>query len=267
MLDNLYSFSRNSWHVRLFKWIYGTNPTTTFNTMCPYFWSMVFTLLCFPLILPIRLLGKTGSRFLSYLESYKREKRRKLIDNFINRCSNPNLSDKEAYYIVESKCWKRFNYELDYDIKSNCISKWHKYHTQLLREKQHRKETQIKYVTVVKENKYFPYIAYLITFSVFIGIGYTLYKLISSIEFLPVDWELVLKLITTILIVGSILLSVFYIIIPCFQWIICKIPKPNNSLLKYIVSPFKFIWNGILIIRDMIYMTYKKACPRIDWRD
>lgn len=36
-MENLYTFSKNAWHVKLFKWVYNTDPTQTFNTMCPLF--------------------------------------------------------------------------------------------------------------------------------------------------------------------------------------------------------------------------------------
>ena len=69
MFDNLYKFKKNAWHVRVFTWIYGTNPTIEFKTMCPYFWALVATFLFLPIILVIKLFGAAGTKFLNQILS------------------------------------------------------------------------------------------------------------------------------------------------------------------------------------------------------
>ena len=45
------SLSRNSWHSQFYRWVVGYYPTYEFKSLCPYFWTILFYLLCSPLIL------------------------------------------------------------------------------------------------------------------------------------------------------------------------------------------------------------------------
>ena len=45
------SLSRSSWHSRYYNWVKGNYPTFQFKSLCPYFWTIVFYVLCSPLIL------------------------------------------------------------------------------------------------------------------------------------------------------------------------------------------------------------------------
>lgn len=275
MINNLYRFSNTSWHVKLFTWIYGKNPTSTFNTMCPYFWSMVFTLLFFPLILVIKLFGKTGTNLLSNLESYKRDKTNKIIQDFITKCENPELTAKEAYSITKSRCWKLYRYDLGWRTKDDIWNMSDEYSKYLYQLKLEKNIQNVKKIKEVKESKYFPYIAYTVSTGVFLLITYIFYRLISMIELKPVDWEFVggVTSILGIIAVGSILIILFikYILSPLFDKLKCiELPKCKLCKLglgKYLLAPFKFLGKGLLIVCDMIYMTYKKACPRIEWYD
>ncbi len=275
MIKDLYTFSKNAWHVRLFKWIYGTNPTQTFNTMCPYFWSMVATFVFFPLILIIKMFGKGGTSLLSKLESYKRDKRDKTIEALIKRCSKKGLTDKEAYNIKESKCWFNYYYYLDSTLEDSIRDKWRSY-SRYLHSLKAEKEVKVKQrqqkISEIKESKWYVYLSYLVSFFIISFFIYALYCIFLSIEFSPVDWNLIGRvLVLTLHITITVLLFLAllkYIIIPFFSWLSCrKCVLCQFGLGKYIIAPFVFIWKGILIVGDMVYMTYKKACPRITWKD
>ena len=68
----LYTFSKNSWHVRFYKWLYDKDPANKFKTMCPYFWTYVLTFITLPIILPIKLFGRYGgNKLLIFLENYR----------------------------------------------------------------------------------------------------------------------------------------------------------------------------------------------------
>lgn len=272
MLNNLYSFSKKAWHVKLFKWIYNTDPTKTFNTMCPYFWSYVVTAFIFPLILIIKLFGKVGTEFLSKLESYKRDKRAKTITEFVTKCNVEILSNKEKYELVKSKCWDNYSYELGYDLASKLNEGFwdHKQYLETLRdEKSIRNERRIN---EVKESKYFIYSSYIVTLFIFLLLGYTVSLLISTYEFLPVDWE---RVITSSIAIGIIISNALIIIgfckyllplitdyLKCTNCIVCK-----WRLWGYIFRPFVLLFKLIVLIGNMIYMTYKKACPIVTWKD
>ena len=42
---------KNSWHVNLYRWVTGENPTYNFKSICPYFWTTIAFVLISPLIL------------------------------------------------------------------------------------------------------------------------------------------------------------------------------------------------------------------------
>lgn len=275
MAKNLYTFSKNAWHVKLFKWIYGTDPTQTFNTMCPYFWSMVVTLLLLPLILVIKLFGKGGTSFLNSLESYKRNKQEKAIEVLAEKCAKKDLTDEEAFNIKSSKCWSKYYFYIDIDLYQNINDKSRKHYEYLdtLKEAKEVKLRQRKEkVEKIKESKIFIITSYAVSLIIFSFALYVIYLGFLMIEFKPIDWTLVgeVLLLTGEIIGGAILIGLLfnYIIFPFSDWLKCKkCILCQYSLGKYLIAPFKFVWKGILIVGDMIYMTYKQACPLITWKD
>lgn len=47
----LVHLTKSSWHAKYYKWVKGFYPTYEFKSLCPYFWTLVFYILCSPLIL------------------------------------------------------------------------------------------------------------------------------------------------------------------------------------------------------------------------
>jgi len=54
-MKNLYSFSKDAWFVKLYKWLYNTDPTQKYKNMCPFFWTMLITLILLPFIVVLKL--------------------------------------------------------------------------------------------------------------------------------------------------------------------------------------------------------------------
>ena len=44
LVKNFYTFKKDAWHCKLYKWIFGKEPHKVHPTMCPYFWIMVLVL-------------------------------------------------------------------------------------------------------------------------------------------------------------------------------------------------------------------------------
>jgi len=42
---------KKSWHVKFYNWVTGSYPNHKFRSLCNYFWTVVFYILCLPLIL------------------------------------------------------------------------------------------------------------------------------------------------------------------------------------------------------------------------
>ena len=268
MLDNLYTFKKNAWHVRLFKWLYGTDPTQTFNTMCPYFWSWIFTILFCWIVIPIRLLGTIGKNFLSKMESFKRDRLEARRLAFITECQK-TLTDEEAYRIYKSKCWSDFGYCLDSSLYYLILDKSGDFKQVIKEQKRVKTEKRTKQVHEIKTSKYFPFVAYTVTTVVLSLIVYTFYSVFYSLfTTYTLDFK-TLKAAGKVagwvaFIVGAAYIIFNYIFLPFAKYLKCvKLPKCK---LRFLLVPFVFIGKGIVIFCDMIYMTYKKACPRITWK-
>ena len=269
MLDNLYTFKKNAWHVRLFKWLYGTDPTQTFNTMCPYFWSWVFTVFFFPLILFVKLFGKAGNRLLSNVESYKRDRRDAQEKRFVEKYSVKSLTDEEAYYLYNSKCWNKFSWGLDYETRKVIQQQFWKHENLITDKKEARVERRAAQIKEIKTSKYFPFVAYTVTAVVLSLLVYSFYAVFHSLfTTYTLDFKM-LKAAGKVLgwvglIIGTAYLISNYIFLSIAEYLKCvKLPKCK---LRFLVLPFIYIGKLFVIICDMIYMTYKKACPRITWK-
>ncbi len=118
-IKNFYTFDKNSWHCRLYKWIFGKEPHKVHPTMCPYFWIMVLTInpIVFPFVLLIKLFGKTGTKFMEKCSTYKerrrvlrveREEKRRLawIENISSNYQN--LTGPEIKKLRETSEWDKW---------------------------------------------------------------------------------------------------------------------------------------------------------------
>lgn len=281
----LYTFSKTSWHVKFYKWLYGTNPVDTFNTMCPYFWTYVLTFIFLPLILIVKLFGSYGNKFLKYLESRKRVSTERSKQKFIDECSKEDLSNKDAYNICKSKCWNNFSYCIDFNIYNRVREGSDEYAKELLRVKweKDRLKTKRKYDTI-KDNKFFTIFSYIISVLILMVIGYLLFLLASAISWSSINWLIVGKVFLGILIIVTAIVLLYlttaYILTPFIKWLSCrKLPECGlckkiavlGKVFTYLFKPFVYIFKGIIhffaIIIDMIKSTYEKSCPLITWED
>jgi len=118
-IKNPYTFSKDAWHCKLFKWCYGVNPPDVFKTMCPYFWSFVGTLFIIPFIaiakgmkIPSKSIGDFVSNRVKDCENYKQKRKDKKLAKELanlNECylivkaimDNPNATDEELVKAYE----------------------------------------------------------------------------------------------------------------------------------------------------------------------
>jgi hypothetical protein len=286
----LYTFSKTSWHVKLFKWIFNENPTHIYKTMCPYFWTFVVVFLLFPLVLLIKLFGKGGNKFLKFTKDYKANKRNKSIDSLKLACEKEGMTNKEAYFLSKSKCYDNYNYYLPYDLTNKIHGLYIEYHNELNEQKAQaklvstkKKDARKKKQKEVTDTRLFTIISYIVTGALVSMILYSLsymgYKVITI-----VNWTNVLIILgyiaAAVALAAIVVLLIRNVIAPSFEYLRCiKLPgcrlcnflKNKLAWLKYILVPFKYILFGIVrifaIIGNMIYSTYKKQCPIITWED
>lgn len=305
----LYSFSKKSWHVRFFKWLFNEDPTYRYKTMCPYFWTYVLIFLFIIPILIVKMFGKTGTKFLAWTKDYKHNKNVKARQHLIEQCKNPNISEKEAFRIVKSKCWDNYSGWVDDDDYVRIKDLYRKEYWRLekleqeaarkryaAQQKRKREFDKVnKKMSEYKDSKFFEYLSYVVIGAMGLFLLYGLYSLISMIPFSKVPWGEVgyyTLLILGVLVlvaaaIGGGYLLVRYVFIPFFKWLSCvRLPRCGicdtmgsfftwcGSWMKYgiyIVMPFWWLILGIgkvgVIIGHMIWSTYKKRCPIIEWRE
>lgn len=142
---NFYTFKKDAWHCKVYKWVFGKEPHKVHPTMCPYFWIMVVVFLTFPLILLIKMTGKMGTNFIESCSTYSKRMDEKRRANFVKMCLDklPTMTDKEAYKLKHTKLFDRYKYELQYKDRyeiENKGSAWYYKKVELAREEQRKSE-------------------------------------------------------------------------------------------------------------------------------
>lgn len=102
-IKNPYTFNKDAWHCKLFKWCYDVNPPDVFKTMCPYFWSFVGTLLIIPFIvlaktlrIPSKSIGEFVSNRIKDCETYKQKRKTEKYA----KIEAKNLANLNEYYLI-----------------------------------------------------------------------------------------------------------------------------------------------------------------------
>jgi hypothetical protein len=120
---NFYTFKKDAWHCKIYKWVFNKDPFEVHPTMCPYFWIMVLVLLLFPLVIMIRLTGKAGQEFMESTKTFlkrradeKSRKRTEMYHKKIQEIEEKTYTAEEAYYLLKSNEYTRDYY---YNISSS----------------------------------------------------------------------------------------------------------------------------------------------------
>lgn len=286
-MKNLYSFNKNSNHVKLFKWAWGVDPTKEFKSMCPYFWAYVGTIIVLPFILITKLLGKSGEKFNSYMYNYRKNKKQEAISKLIKRFKNVK-SGEEAYQLYYSKCAKKYRYENELynflygseigkfieELVDDYIEEKEKEAHERSMEAARKRNKREATVQNVKGNKIAMAISMLISVVAAGVIVYGIFVVVARLIDI-IDWTKVGRgslFVLEVAVVGFIIYLLIAYVFPVIgSKLACiKLPKCRLCKLglgKYIVSLFRGVKNGFLIIIDMIRNTYKKNCPLITWED
>lgn len=285
-MKNLYTFSKNSWHVRFFKWLFKEDPTKMYKTMCPYFWTYVVVILFLPIILIIKAFGKAGTALLNKLRTYKRDKEDRLIKELNERLRSA-ITPEAAYKVMKSKCFRTFGWcGLTWEERQK-VEELYYQHRHLLRQKEEEKEEARdkrrteRYVVIearrekftktktdFTESKIVNVLGYIILYA---AIGILLYGAVRLVMYLCTlhypapNWNLIG--IVTLIILGAaaflfIVYAFFrYLVFPFFSWLGCQLGKIDWSFmskvgkvlsylsyLKYLGIPFWLLYKAILAV-------------------
>lgn len=300
--NDLFTFSRNSWHCKFFFWLYKVKPDVEFKGMCPYFWLYVFTFFFFYLVIPVVLLRNliqaTVPRLFDWLDeqSTARKKRKKL--KFLSKWNTDykELDPKKALRLTSTHCYRLWSWYLEHEAERHINNLSYKEAKAIADEDEIEKLAQkerlkkIKYKTKeYKESAKESFIIKVLSYILLAFILYVIFRFLYAQVYLLVDfWEFLVStgpevgealydtgkfLLLYILPAAVIIYLLFIAIKSLVCWISCNI-KINISCPKWLISlgnsievAFKYIGKGFNILYATIIAIYENNCPRITWKD
>lgn len=261
-----YEFSKNWWGFRYLKWVYGVDFAKNGQGFCPIFHLLWITCLLIPLVLIIKIFGSAGSSFMNSLRTYSKRQDIKIRDKFVKKYSTAVLTDEQAWKLVLSRCWRKHKGYLGWERYEEIEHQYYSQNRKINQKEFEKKEYRTTQYKNMKENKWFPYISYFVTGCVGIIFLYLLYQLIGYIPWNTIDWPYIWEVIIGLgIIIGFITIVILffkYIVGSIINWLDCHECKLCKiGLGKYIITPFKWLGKGCILFGNMIYLTYKRACP------
>jgi ABC-type multidrug transport system fused ATPase/permease subunit len=295
MFKKLYTFNTTSRHVKIFKYIWGVDPTKRFQTMCPYFWSFVVTLLIFPFVLFIRAAIPGGEKINQNLLDMKERRKARSISKLECR-SKKVVTDEQAWKLQKTKCWSNLGWRINNKIYTIITDKAYK-HSVILEKAAKFKRDEIRLAKKKREEKLKEYKARVtsapsafstLVFQVLsIGIaGFVIYFLgtVTVTAYTIINWSFVGTLLLYSLLITCAVIVLYFIFKNAYYAIkkigctegynnfcssvdrICSIifvKGIGNTVAKI----FTGIGTGFVIVGDMIYRAYKRECPIITWEE
>ncbi len=292
---NFYTFDKNAWHCKLYKWVYGKEPHKVHPTMCPYFWIMVITLFppVFMVILIIKLFGKTGTAFMEKCSTFqarnrerKDEIKRRKRENWVKKISESyqSFSMEELSKLFDTPEWDNWHYDIDWNIKQTIKSNYQdwKHEQRILkvereheaylkneeirrakREKEITKELKkkqtvrkIELPTIKKDSKTVKIIGIgLIT----LFIGFCTYLLLKATVYMfkATDW----------LFVGKWVMWIALFILGCFA-LYCAVIYLLIPLFTYVIIPLftRIIIPSVEWFYNKIILSFCKYCIELPFK-
>jgi hypothetical protein len=291
---SFYTFHKNAWHCKLYKWVFGKNPHEVHPTMCPYFWIMVCVFLLLPIVVMIKMTGKGGVKFMESCTTYSRRMKEKREKAYNEKCIefSKKMTDEQAYRFTHTKLWKKYEYYIDYEVRTeirNASSRWY-WHLDEIKTEQNRieaekkrieqdkkweaefREKEIKQksievrekrVKALKESKTSKIIGIILVCVVLYYFVWLTYICVSAFcNWVRWDWiGYGLLGIAAFVTLGFVSYLTFkYIIIPFFKFIyvkICKIKLPRVDFSK----PFRKIGKFFLFIAKILLKLFRFLKP------
>lgn len=165
VVRNFYSFHKDAWHCKLYKWVFGKDAWKVHKTMCPYWWTMIVVILFIWLICIFKLGGRWSQEMMESLRTYQERRReakwqrkadadKKIRQDFMERIKDPSkLTTKEAFEITESSGWNRFRYDINSNIFSQIMDLRGDYRKELWELEEIEAENQRKLLQKQTEQK------------------------------------------------------------------------------------------------------------------
>jgi len=297
MIKDVFVLKKNSWHVKLMRWIWGYEYYE-FRNMCPYFWLSVLNVIIvtpFAIFVGVKNLlisiGKQLSIPFDMYNDYCDRKHREWVDQMRLKVQKDIADGKDteflrrlfAMHTKDFKGGKKYRslwYNLDYETTQTVQLKYYqKLVAQNEREKELAKEREVSRTKrIANTTMWIKKSAKFILAAIGIGVLYLLYLLVSWL--ITLNWLIIGKwtlLILVACVIISAALLILYGIIRLIIMLICKYAKycipceerraKIGGALRTTVSPFVWLGNGIATLWEVLKALKKDNCPGIDWEE
>lgn len=300
MIKDIFKLRKTAWHAKLMKFTWGYN-SHDFPNMCPYFWLSVFNVLFILPIIAVKLfklliywismVTKEASRAIdksceSKSAIWVRSKLGGLWldDNLIKKvfAASFNYNNNTKYYTLystlsdeeRSKLHARYYVLMEEQRKKDELNEAIQYKAEL------RRTAKIGKATVIIKKVFNIIIWPVLVFAI-----YMIYQLVLQAMTWDYTWIWRMGYVIYV-IIGSVIgcLLVLHSIFIFMSWIKCKlrgqcIPCENRQrkLSKFwwiITRPFALIglfftsiYNGLVMIKDIIVAFRQNNCPSIEWEE
>ncbi len=245
-MKNLYSFSKDAWHIKLCKWLYNIDVKKSFTNFCPYFWLLVLTFSIFPFVVFAKLCGNLSTIIYRYINVRKEVNYQKRKQKFLEYCKLV-LTPEAAYKLYYSDDWDKFCYHIPNEL-------WDKIYTLKNQYTPPKKRKQIN----------IDWDIVFIIFLILVLIGCTA-GLLLSVKWDKINWKLLGEALITV--INIFVMAVGFYNIWKYLFVNDKVIRFLGKVWGYIKNIFNKIWHGIQIVSDMIYNIYKKNCPLMEIRN
>lgn len=297
MIKDVFVLKKNSWHVKLMRWIWGYEYYE-FRNMCPYFWLSVLNVI---IVIPFAIfvgvkqgfiaIGRQLSVPFDMYNDYCDRKHREWVEQMRLKVQKEIAEGKDSDFVRRlfemhtrdfkgGKKYRSLWYNLDYETTKTVQSKYYQeLVAQTEREKELSKQREISRakrianttMLIKKSAKY-------ILAAIGLGVLYLLYLLVSWL--VTLNWLVIGKWIFYILagcVIISVAILIIYAVVKLIIMLICKYAKycipceerrgKIGSALKATASPFVWLWSGIVTLWEVLMALKKDNCPGISWQD
>lgn len=299
MIKDVFVLSKNSWHMKLMKWVWNLDHRD-FSHICPYFWMSVLNLVIVIPLSAIRLLLWCIKTPFSKLQTYIDRKEQANFDRWIEQLTkDPDKIIEETARLCDKDYDRYEEYILTYDRKQRWGSPpyvirsgpgTHEYWTKLddardayksekrrgerVREAEYYISAKARKAKINSIIKYVKPIAMGIVWIVLSGLAllalwglYHFVLMISSIK--GKYWLAFAEILGTVVLVILAIILLAKTIAWTYNRISCSTMKAPRWLryLKYLLYPIVWLIAGTVTIWDIISTMVANSCPYIDWKE
>jgi len=267
MSKKLWNLTKDSLHVKFFKWMWGIYAPTYYKTACPYYWQYIGSIIILPFIILIKLVTPIAKLIETYIDAMDQRSAEKHIALILEKINNAK-TDEEYYNLYLSKYYKKYRWVLanSYKITNKIFNSYRTYLVQLQNKKRKRSlkiQTKIDKVIYGKVGIILACLIVLLFLYLSGSVLYIFLHLFTWDEFTHFMKYVVIFILIAILSVGIGYgigtVSINFLPNSWFH-------KAIIVIWKYIKMFSTVIWRIIQMTVSMIKSLYNKSCPTIIWK-